>query len=209
MRNYYEILEVDVKASKEIIDKAFKILAKKYHPDTQEEDKKAWAEAKFKEINEAYEILSNKEKRKEYDAELEYAKNSQYEALLIQNENLKKLVEQLRCELESRTTPKDNFNYIPNINTNNENSYNINYENTYYNNPNAQHENPFKKVYYSYSTPIRHRGKDLLAFIITISLIILIGYILWTIPFTKNYLINLYENNAPLKSLIDSIFNIS
>lgn len=35
MKNYYKILEVDVKASKEIIDKAFKILAKRYHPDTQ------------------------------------------------------------------------------------------------------------------------------------------------------------------------------
>lgn len=206
MRNYYEILEVDIKASKEIIDKAFKVLAKKYHPDTQEENKKAWAEAKFKEINEAYEILSNEEKRKEYDAELEYAKNSEREALLVQNENLKRLVEQLKHELENRTTPKDNFNDNTNINANY--SYNTNYETPHYNNFSTQHEDPFQKVYYTYSTPTRHRGKDLLAFIITVALIIFIGYILWIIPFTKNYLISLYENNAPLKSLIDSIFNI-
>lgn len=195
MKNYYEILEVDIHASKEIIDKAFKVLAKKYHPDTQEENKKVWAESKFKEINEAYEILSNEEKRKEYNTELEYAKNSKHEALLIQNENLKKLVEQLRHELENKTTPTDNFNYT-------------NYETQYYNNSDTQYKNPFQKVYYTYSTSTRHREKDLLAFIITVALIIFIGYILWTIPFTKNYLINLYENNAPLKSLFDSIFNI-
>lgn len=195
MKNYYEILEVDIHASKEIIDKAFKVLAKKYHPDTQEENKKVWAESKFKEINEAYEILSNEEKRKEYNTELEYAKNSEHEALLIQNENLKKLVEQLRHELENKTTPTDNFNYT-------------NYETQYYNNSDTQYKNPFQKVYYTYSTSTRHREKDLLAFIITVALIIFIGYILWTIPFTKNYLINLYENNAPLKSLFDSIFNI-
>ena len=40
MKNYYEILEVDIHASSEVIDKAFKVLAKKYHPDTQEDNKK-------------------------------------------------------------------------------------------------------------------------------------------------------------------------
>ena len=40
MKNYYEILEVDQKASKEVIEKAYKVLAKKYHPDLQEEKNK-------------------------------------------------------------------------------------------------------------------------------------------------------------------------
>lgn len=39
MKNYYEILEVNENASKEVIDKAYKVLAKKYHPDLQEEKK--------------------------------------------------------------------------------------------------------------------------------------------------------------------------
>ena len=83
MENYYEILEVDVHASKEVIDKAFKVLAKRYHPDTQSEDKKTWAEEKFKKINEAYEVLSNPESRKKYDIELNYDKNSAVQAIFV------------------------------------------------------------------------------------------------------------------------------
>lgn len=100
MKNYYEILEVDVKASKEIIEKAYKVLAKKYHPDTQSEDKKDWAEAQFKEINEAYEILSNAELRKNYDVELDHDKNGVFQALCAKNEYLQNLVEELQNELK-------------------------------------------------------------------------------------------------------------
>ena len=62
--NYYEILEVSEKASKEIIDKAYKTLAKRYHPDLQPEDKKSIAEEKMKQINESYYILSDDNKRR-------------------------------------------------------------------------------------------------------------------------------------------------
>lgn len=61
-KNYYEILGVNKSASKEEIKKAFYKLASKYHP-----DKKGGDEAKFKEANEAYQVLSNDQKRKEYD----------------------------------------------------------------------------------------------------------------------------------------------
>ena len=69
MKNYYEILEVNKKASQETISKVYKFLAKKCHPDANPDNKQE-AEEKFKEISEAYEILSNEEKRKEYDEEL-------------------------------------------------------------------------------------------------------------------------------------------
>ena len=71
MSNLYEILEVSEKASKEVIDKAYHVLVKKYHPDLQQAEEKKNAEEKMKEINEAYEVLSNEEKRKEYDISLE------------------------------------------------------------------------------------------------------------------------------------------
>lgn len=70
MKNYYEILEVNEKASSETISKVYKFLAKKYHPDANPDNKQE-SEEKFKEISEAYEVLSNQEKRKEYDKELE------------------------------------------------------------------------------------------------------------------------------------------
>ncbi len=65
-KDYYKILGVDKKASKEEMAKAFKKLAKKYHPDLNPNDPKA--EDKFKEINEAYEVLKDPEKRKLYDS---------------------------------------------------------------------------------------------------------------------------------------------
>ncbi len=64
-RDYYEILEVSKNATKEEIKKAYRKKAMQYHPDRNPGDKEA--EAKFKEAAEAYEVLSNDEKRKIYD----------------------------------------------------------------------------------------------------------------------------------------------
>ena len=64
-KNYYKTLGVDRTADAETIKKAFRKLARQHHPDANKGDKKA--EEKFKEINEAYEVLSDPEKRKLYD----------------------------------------------------------------------------------------------------------------------------------------------
>ena len=64
-RDFYEVLGVSKTASEEEIKKAYRKLAKQYHPDLHPGDKEA--EAKFKEVNEAYEILSNGERRAQYD----------------------------------------------------------------------------------------------------------------------------------------------
>lgn len=61
-KNYYDILGVDKKASKEEVKKAFRTLAQKHHPD------KGGDEATFKEITEAYSTLSDEKKRREYDS---------------------------------------------------------------------------------------------------------------------------------------------
>lgn len=65
-RDYYEILGVSKTASDEEIKKAFRKLARKYHPDVNRDNPKE-AEEKFKEINEAYEVLSSPERRSQYD----------------------------------------------------------------------------------------------------------------------------------------------
>ena len=64
-RDYYEVLGVDKNADEATIKKAYRALAKKYHPDMNPGDKEA--EKKFKEASEAYAILSDPEKKKQYD----------------------------------------------------------------------------------------------------------------------------------------------
>ena len=64
--NYYEILEIDKDADSESIKKAYKKLAKKFHPDLNP-DNIELSEEKFKEINEAYHVLIDDNERKKYD----------------------------------------------------------------------------------------------------------------------------------------------
>ena len=74
VKDLYKTLGVSENASKDEIRKAFRKLAVKYHPDRTKGDKKA--EERFKEINEAYQVLSNEEKRKQYD----YMRNNPFGA---------------------------------------------------------------------------------------------------------------------------------
>ena len=89
MKNYYEILEVDKNASEEVIEKAYKTLAKKYHPDLQNNSD---CQDKMRQINEAYEILSNDFKRREYDEKIKRQSVSieEYNRIIQENNRLKK-----------------------------------------------------------------------------------------------------------------------
>lgn len=73
-RDYYEVLGVEKSADDATIKKAYRTLAKKYHPDVSSEDN---AEAKFKEVQEAYEVLSDGQKRQQYDTFGHQANNGQ------------------------------------------------------------------------------------------------------------------------------------
>jgi len=63
-RDYYKVMGVDQTASADEIKKAYRVLARKFHPDVSKEQN---AEDKFKELGEAYEVLKDPEKREEYD----------------------------------------------------------------------------------------------------------------------------------------------
>ena len=67
-KELYKLLELSREASQDDIRKAHRKLARKYHPDANPEDPRA--EERFKQIQQAYEVLSNPEKRRRYDKEL-------------------------------------------------------------------------------------------------------------------------------------------
>lgn len=97
MKDYYELLEVSKNASTDTIKKVFRILIKKNHPDLFEGEEKTKAEEKVKELNEAYEILSDKERRAKYDAELEQNSSNAdltIETLIQENEYLKSVIQE-------------------------------------------------------------------------------------------------------------------
>ena len=185
--NYYDILQVNKNASKEIIEKAYKTLVKKYHPDLQENNIKIEYEEKIKKINEAYEVLSNSEKRKSYDLTLKQSEISINDYNSLYQENIKL---------------KNNLNFLK-LN-------NVNYNNNNYNTVNSYYQNDYiqtsKKQLYQFK--YKTMFKNLISLFITILVIIIIIYILWHIPFTKNYFIKLYENNEILQLFVDLILNI-
>ena len=216
-KNYYEILEIDKNASKEIIEKAYKTLVKKYHPDLQDTSLKNNYEEKIKKINEAYEVLSNPEKRENYNLNLKNTIISieEYNNIYNENINLKKELNYLK---------NNNINNSNNINSNN-NNLNTNYNNYYENYSqddinrkiNEKIDDAVNQAYSdAYIQDLKNRGykikykktfKDFLAIIITILIIIFIGFILWQIPFTRNYFINFYNENQAFKFIVDFFLN--
>ena len=67
--NLYDLLEVSSAASPEVIRAAYRALMEKYHPDKHPEHRHAWAEEISRQLNQAYAVLSNPQKRRRYDQE--------------------------------------------------------------------------------------------------------------------------------------------
>lgn len=160
MKNYYDELEVSKTASKEIIQKVYKVLAKKYHPDTTNEADKQVAEEKFKAISEAYEILSDDEKRKKYDLELESANPTiSYEEYLsvvnernTLNESLNNLKNRI-YELQNNSTNMQQQYYQRNTQTQyNQTNQSYHTAHQQQSNINPNNINSNKKTYYYTST---------------------------------------------------------
>lgn len=215
-KNYYDILQINKNASPEIIEKAYKTLVKKYHPDLQENNLKNEYEEKIKKINEAYEILSDTEKRKKYDLNLKLTEITEEDYNILYNENIN-----LKNEINNLKNINKNSNYNSNDtinkNENNNNYYKntINQNNINENIYNKKINDAINKAYYdAYIQDLKNRGykinykktwKDFLALLITIIIFIIVGFIVWHIPFTKNYLINLYNENPILQFFVNLI----
>jgi molecular chaperone DnaJ len=66
LKDYYRILEVHHEASSDVIDRAYKALARKYHPDSFPPEQRDWATRKMQELNEAHSVLTDPNRRAQY-----------------------------------------------------------------------------------------------------------------------------------------------
>ena len=191
-KDYYSILQINKNASPEIIEKAYKTLAKKYHPDLQQTTKeKKESEEILKDINEAYEVLSNKDKKQEYDKIL-------YDNT-ISKDDFNKLYEQNQILKNKINILQNNYN-INHLSNSNIDKQNISYEKKSKKDYELkekkqalelkkQIEQAKRQAYYdAYIQDLKNRGytikykktfKDYIRYFITIIVIILILFIMW------------------------------
>lgn len=226
MKTWYEILEVSENASKEIIEKAYRVLAKKYHPDLQTEKNKQIAENKMKEINEAYSILGDDEKRKEYDSKL-------------------------RAERENAKTQEENGSRYEQNNT--QTNYQATQQQAYYNaqrqskaysesqrpmteaeyqelqkrrqeeikrqqkmqkQMQEEYEQRYQDAYEGYLRSLGYKikhgwtWKRVKELAIAILIIVVICLVLWFFPPTNKWLVDLYNSNFLIKGIVDVIIGI-
>ena len=232
-KNYYDILQINQNASPEIIEKAYKTLVKKYHPDLQEENNKREAEEILKEINEAYEILSNPDKKALYDQNLKNETISQedYEKMYVQNEELKEALNNLKNNTNNNQYSNINLNSFNTSTTENPKA-NINQENfeaikkeeqeLEYKRRQLQYQEQIaqarQKAYHdAYIQDLKNRGyrikykksiKDYLKGIISIIIVIIILILLWHVPFIQNFFMNFYDNNESINYAVDFFTNL-
>lgn len=201
MSNLYEILEVSEKASKEVIDKAYHVLVKKYHPDLQQEEEKQNAEEKMKQINEAYEILSNEEKRREYDIALENERKQ---------EEKDSYVNVQRQETANQETYNENSNQ--NVYKNQRVNENTNYKNQ----KKIQKEinRAYANAYNDYLRGLGYKVKEPWTFkkfleqLKILGILAIVFITIWIFPPTHKMLVDVYEGNIIIKTLVDVIISI-
>lgn len=220
MKTLYEILEVSESASKEIIEKAYKVLAKKYHPDLQIAENKPEAEKKMKKINEAYSILSDEETRKEYDKKLELERQ---EAKLKEEKN----TQQTYQNQGQAYYGAQNQAYNNEQNQMNEAEYQEakkqmeeaiknqqRMQQEIQKNMQAQYEQKYQDAYENYlrslGYKIKHKWtwKNYKDFFITILIIVAICLILWFFPPTHKWIMDFYNSNDIVKTIIEVIGGI-
>ena len=168
MKNYYDLLEVNPKASTEIIEKAYKVLVKKYHPDLYQGEEKIYAEAKTRELNEAYRVLSNEFLREQYDLELEKENRFNEENNSINRNKLKEqITKNQKEEKEEKEQKPHKVGTIMSI------------------------VDIVKEIFKRRNKKGEKREinkEDKLAAIITLVIVIVLGIALWFIPATNGFM---------------------
>lgn len=222
MNTLYEVLEVSENASIEVIEKAYKVLAKKYHPDLQEPGNRQSAEKKMKEINEAYEVLSDETKRRQYDEKLSAQREQEKQQRIIEREQENRQ-RNLEREQENRQRNVENQNvqnYEQDLYRRDQDMQRRRYEEDLRRQQEKMRrqmqenmEKEYQNAYYNYLRSLGYRIKEswtwekTKSLLLTILIMVGIIGILWIFPPTHNMMMNFYESNPLIKAIIDIIIN--
>ena len=198
MKNYYEILEVDKHASQEVIEKAYRALAKKYHPDLQQGQVQQEYAEKMKIINEAYDVLSDNAKRERYDEKLQYEQevwNAERQRIIQENKTL-----------------KQQLNTMENTQQVDEGSI-INMSRVLEQQIRAARQQAYHDAYVEdlknrgYKIEYKHDLGYYLKLIIVLATTILALFLIYQIPFVKNFFVNLYNENMVFQAIVNIFKN--
>lgn len=204
-KNYYEILEVDKNASDEIIEKAYKTLAKRYHPDLQNGMLKKEYEEKMKIINEAYSVLSDGTQKATYDEQLKNFTVSieEYQNIVQENMILRQEIQRLQNSTQNQYVNNMNFQSA-------QKQYDEQINRVVNEAVNKARNQAYQDAYVQdmrnrgYSFKRKYTIKDYIKLAGIIAGLILILVIIAQIPPVKRFLVDLYENNIIIKALVDT-----
>ena len=211
-KNYYDILQVNRNASPEIIEKAYKTLAKKYHPDLQAEENKKQAEEILKEINEAYEVLSNPEKKKVYDISLSSSEPRQESTQETRQETRQ---EPNQSPKRETTNPSSNTTQISEeellykqqqeLLRKQQLQQQLQYQEQLRHEQEIAYQQQLQQALKNRGYKIRYKKtmKDYIRGFITFVIVILILFLLWQIPFIQNFFVDLYKSNPILQTIVN------
>lgn len=205
MKNYYEILEVDRNASQEVIEKAYRTLAKKYHPDLQQGADKQDSTEKMKIINDAYDILSDSFKRAQYNERLktEELKNQtisieEQERILQENYALKQEINRMENIQLNQVVDEGSIGNMGRVLSE---QIKAARQQAYYDAYIQDMQNRGYKIRYKRS--FKYYLKLLVAIIITA----LICFLIYQIPPVKQFFQQLYNENYVFKAIVDILKN--
>lgn len=208
MKNYYEILEVDRNASQEVIEKAYRALAKKYHPDLQQGSNQQEYAEKMKIINQAYDVLSDNFKREQYNQKLQ---NEELQNQAISREEQERIMQE-NYVLKQQLNRMGNNN-IQYSQQNVDEGTIINMSRILDQQIRAARRQAYHDAYIQdmknrgYKIRYKHGLKYYLKLIIALAITVFSLFLIYQIPFVKNFFVNLYNENMIFQSIVDIFKN--
>lgn len=209
MKNYYEILEVDKNASQEVIEKAYRALAKKYHPDLQQGAKQQEYAEKMKIINEAYDVLSDSLKRQQFNEQLQ---KEQIQNQAISREEQERIMQENYALKQQLNRMGNNANVQYNQQNMDEGTI-VNMSRVLEQQIRAARQQAYHDAYIQdlksrgYKIRYKHDLKYYLKALKLLVITIFVCFIIYQIPIVKNFFINLYNENVIFQAIVNIFRN--